>query len=111
MDTHAFPMFCESLSLNKSLVELDLRNNQITHTSAVELCSSLEKNTSLKTLDLRWNSIGLVGGKAILNALKRNHTLTQFLTVGNNIPDDIAQSISKYYKWSFFCFFLIFNWF
>jgi Ran GTPase-activating protein (RanGAP) involved in mRNA processing and transport len=50
MDTNAFPLFCESLTINKSLQDLDLRNNQITHTGALELCASLEKNVTLKIL-------------------------------------------------------------
>jgi Ran GTPase-activating protein (RanGAP) involved in mRNA processing and transport len=50
MDTHAFPTFCECLALNKSLIDIDLKNNQITHTSAIELCSALEKNTIIRTL-------------------------------------------------------------
>lgn len=50
MDTHAFPAFCESIAINKSLTDLDLRNNQITHTSAAEMATALEKNTSLKNL-------------------------------------------------------------
>ncbi len=52
MDTNAFPLFCESLTINKSLQDLDLRNNQITHTGALELCSALEKNTTLKILGM-----------------------------------------------------------
>ena len=94
MDTNAFPLFCESLSMNKSLKDLDLRNNQITHTSGLELCVAIQKNTCLQTLDLRWNSIGLVGGKGILSALKKNHTLTQLHLAGNNIPEDIVDAIN-----------------
>ena len=45
--------------------------------------------------DLRWNNIGLVGGRGLVAALKKNHTLTQLLIAGNNIPEDIADSISK----------------
>lgn len=80
--------------MNQSLKDLDLRNNQITHTSALELCVAIQKNTSLLTLDLRWNNIGLVGGKGILSALKKNHTLTQLQLAGNNIPEDIAEAIN-----------------
>ena len=50
MDTHAFPTFCECLALNKALIDLDLKNNQINHTSAIELCSALEKNSTLRTI-------------------------------------------------------------
>jgi hypothetical protein len=50
MDTHALPMFCEAISMNKILKDLDLRNNQITHTSALELASAIEINTSIENL-------------------------------------------------------------
>ena len=36
--------------MNKSLKDLDLRNNQITHTSATELSSAIETNNSIETL-------------------------------------------------------------
>jgi hypothetical protein len=93
MDTQSFTHFCESLSMNKSLKDLDLRNNQLTHTSALELCSSIETNNTLKTLDLRWNNIGLVGAKGLIQALKKNHTLVQLQCTGNNIPDDMSEAI------------------
>ena len=50
MDTQALPMFCESIGMNKTLRDLDLRNNQLTHTSAMELCTSIETNTGLQNL-------------------------------------------------------------
>jgi hypothetical protein len=50
MDRNSFSQFCESLAMNKTLKDLDLRNNQITHTSALELCSVIEINASLRTL-------------------------------------------------------------
>lgn len=52
MDRNSFSQFCESLAMNKTLKDLDLRNNQITHTSALELCSSIEVNNTLKTLGI-----------------------------------------------------------
>jgi Ran GTPase-activating protein (RanGAP) involved in mRNA processing and transport len=72
-----------------------LRNNQISHTSAIELSNSISANTSLETLDLRWNNIGLVGGKAILSSLKKNNSLYKLELTGNNIPDDIVDSIGE----------------
>lgn len=58
-------------------------------------------------LDLRWNNIGLVGAKGLLAALKKNHTLTQLQVTGNNIPEDLADSISKFFGRIFY--FKIFN--
>jgi Ran GTPase-activating protein (RanGAP) involved in mRNA processing and transport len=50
MNLNSFPTFCESLGRNKSLKDLDLRNNQITHTSALELCVAIEANNTLESL-------------------------------------------------------------
>lgn len=94
MNLNSFPMFCESLGMNKTLRDLDLRNNQITHTSALELCTAIEINNTLESLDLRWNNIGLVGGKGILAALKKNFTLARLQIVGNSIPEEIIEAIS-----------------
>ena len=52
MSSTAFSQFCESLGMNKTLKDLDLRNNQITHTSATELCSAIEINTTLENLGI-----------------------------------------------------------
>lgn len=79
--------------MNKSLKDLDLRNNQLTHASAIEIASALESNATLQDLDLRWNNIGLVGGKALLQAMKKNHTLSSLQLSGNNIPEDIIEAI------------------
>ena len=50
MDSHAFAQFCESLGMNKSIKDLDLRNNQITHTAAIELSAAIEANNALNSL-------------------------------------------------------------
>ena len=50
MDRNSFPQFCESVAMNKTLKDLDLRNNQITHTSALELSGAIEVNNTLKSL-------------------------------------------------------------
>ena len=125
MSSNAFPEFCQSLGMNKSLKDLDLRNNQITHTSALELCTAIEANMTLQNLgitlkvsnlnnfdsliknlksfskDLRWNNIGLVGGKGLLTSLKKNHTLMLLQIAGNNIPEDICEAIGKFRIFSF----------
>ena len=61
MDTYAFSQFCESLGMNKSIKDLDLRNNQITHTSALELCAAIEVNTALQMLGKQWSILNTRG--------------------------------------------------
>ena len=55
MSSNGFPDFCQSLGMNKSLRDLDLRNNQIAHTSALELCTAIEVNTTLQHLGIYSN--------------------------------------------------------
>ncbi|CAF1206875.1 unnamed protein product [Didymodactylos carnosus] len=82
MDTPAFSVFCDALADNKGLIELDLRNNSISH-------------FYIQSPDLRWNNVGLIGGRALLAVCESNSTLTDIQLVGNNIPDDIMQSIAN----------------
>ncbi|CAF3558587.1 unnamed protein product [Rotaria sp. Silwood1] len=95
MNTPAFSIFCDALADNKSLIDLDLRNNDINHVGGSELASALKRNTTLRALDLRWNNVGLIGGRALLVLCQSNSTLNELQLIGNNIPDDIMQSIAN----------------
>ncbi|MCI4384022.1 hypothetical protein PGIGA_G00033440 [Pangasianodon gigas] len=90
-----FSVFCEGLASNSSLIQLDLRNNQINHQGAAEIALALKRNSVLRELDLRWNNIGLLGGRALLEALQQNRTLLQLEMAGNNIPSDILKAIEQ----------------
>jgi hypothetical protein len=123
MDSPAFASFCDALSINKGLIELDLRNNDISHVGASELAVALKRNVTLRVLgiyykyiiiknnnfilyssiDLRWNNIGLVGARALLALCQSNSTLNELHLTGNNAPDDIMANISK----EFFSLYLI----
>ncbi|XP_060795422.1 leucine-rich repeat-containing protein 45 isoform X2 [Neoarius graeffei] len=95
MGEEAFSVFCEGLASNSSLIQLDLRNNQINHQGAAEIALALKRNSVLRELDLRWNNIGLLGGRALLEALLQNRTLLQLEMAGNNIPSDILKAIDQ----------------
>jgi hypothetical protein len=84
----------DGLAVNKSLETLDLRSNQITHKGAGELASALRKNNTLKELDLRWNNCGLLGGRVLLSSLQHNKSLIRLDLTGNDVPNDILQSIA-----------------
>lgn len=47
------------------------------------------------SLDLRWNNIGMIGGRALLASCQSNSTLNELQLVGNDIPDDILQTIGE----------------
>ena len=113
MDTPAFASFCDALANNKALIELDLRNNDISHVGATELATALKRNVTLRVLgnkclktsinsltnatflDLRWNNIGPVGSRALLTCCQTNSTLNELHLAGNSVPDDIMQNISS----------------
>ncbi|TSK14497.1 Leucine-rich repeat-containing protein 45 [Bagarius yarrelli] len=90
-----FSVFCEGLASNNSLIQLDLRNNQINHKGAAEIALALKSNLVLQELDLRWNNIGLLGGRALLEALQQNRSLLQLTMAGNNIPSDVLRAIEQ----------------
>ena len=50
MDSPAFTGFCDALANNKSLIELDLRNNDISHVGGTELAAALKRNVTLRVL-------------------------------------------------------------
>jgi Ran GTPase-activating protein (RanGAP) involved in mRNA processing and transport len=52
MDSPAFAGFCDALASNKSLIELDLRNNDISHVGGSELAAALKRNVTLRVLGM-----------------------------------------------------------
>lgn len=113
LNSPSFSVFCDALADNRSVIELDLRNNDINHVGASELATALKRNITLRALgtsflrtiisnrkagsaDLRWNNVGLIGGRALLVLCQSNGTLEELQLVGNNIPDDVMQSIGTF---------------
>ena len=45
-----FSAFCDALGSNKSLIKLDLRNNDISHVGGSELAAALKRNVTLRVL-------------------------------------------------------------
>jgi len=73
----------ESLKLNKSLQQLNLGMNQIGKEGAIAIAESLKLNQSLQQLNLEINQFGNEGAIAIAESLKINQSLQQ-LSLGNN---------------------------
>ena len=59
---------------------------------------------SIFLLDLRWNNIGILGGRAFVNLLAFNKTLSRLELAGNNVPDDILNTIGIFYVMFGQCF-------
>ncbi|XP_040845675.1 leucine-rich repeat-containing protein 45 isoform X2 [Ochotona curzoniae] len=91
----AFAAFCGGLAANGTLQQLDLRNNQISHTGAEQLALALAANSTLQELDLRWNNLGLLGGRALLGCFPGNRALRRLELAGNNIPGDVFRAVEQ----------------
>ncbi|KAI9995601.1 hypothetical protein PInf_012666 [Phytophthora infestans] len=73
-----------ALEVDKRLLILDLRNNNIGPEGAKALAKALRINRTLRQLDLRWNEIGNPGVLAFREALQSNHSLLTLELMGNN---------------------------
>ncbi|KAE9317738.1 hypothetical protein PF001_g6711 [Phytophthora fragariae] len=73
-----------ALEVDKRLLTLDLRNNNIGPEGAKALAKALRINRTLRQLDLRWNEIGNPGVLAFREALQSNHSLVTLELMGNN---------------------------
>lgn len=89
----SFVKFCDGLTKNHNIEELDLRYNQISPYCAEALAKVLRLNKSLMVLDLAWNTIGLQGGQLLLAGIDDNKKIVRLNLHGNCIPNDIVQSI------------------
>ncbi|XP_078728905.1 leucine-rich repeat-containing protein 45 isoform X2 [Lampetra fluviatilis] len=91
----SFSLLAESLGVNSSLAQLDLRNNQIDARGAGDIATALRRNGTLQELDLRWNNLGLLGGRALLEGLLQNRALVRLEAAGNNIPSDVIKAMEQ----------------
>jgi hypothetical protein len=66
MDSPAFTGFCDALANNKSLIELDLRNNDISHVGGTELAAALKRNVTLRILGIYFTYI-IIQKKIFIN--------------------------------------------
>ncbi|KAG1703105.1 hypothetical protein DVH05_008017 [Phytophthora capsici] len=73
-----------ALEVDKRLLVLDLRNNNIGPEGAKALAKALQVNRTLRQLDLRWNEIGNPGVLAFREALQSNYSLVTLELIGNN---------------------------
>ncbi|RLU17907.1 hypothetical protein DMN91_010146 [Ooceraea biroi] len=97
MGAHAdsFAAFCDGLTRNHNIEQLDLRYNQISPQCAEHLCRVIQRNKSLRSIDLSWNTLGLQGGRLLLNAIGDNKTITDLVLRGNCVPEDIALAMEE----------------
>lgn len=94
-NVECFSAFCEGLSKNHNLEELDLKYNQISPHCAEALSKVLKYNKSLKSLDLAWNTLGLQGGQMLLNGMRENKTIVSLNLRGNCLPEELMELIDQ----------------
>ena len=94
-DDSFFSTFCNGLSINLSIIELDLSQNMIGKKCCVHLSSVIRTNYILESINLSKNSIEDEGCIILLNALSLNSTIKNLELEGNSINNDVLQKINS----------------
>ncbi|KAH3758966.1 Protein NLRC3 [Pelomyxa schiedti] len=84
-----------ALEVNKSLVSLNLNDNEIGNEGATNIAGVLELNKSLVSLDISSNAIGSEGATIIGRALESNKSLVSLDISANNIGNEGTTSIAR----------------
>ena len=87
-----------AIKVNKTLQELDIRQNNISDNGAAAISDALKSNSSLKILNISSNKITDEAAFKIGEAIKMNETLLQLDLSHNSISDDGAAAISDALK-------------
>eukprot|EP01038_Epipyxis_sp_PR26KG_P007162 gene7162-9765_t len=96
LDIRGFMIIAGLLSFGpSSLIDLNLRNCAGSGKAIEKLLDALKPNKSLLTLDISQNDLGLEGAELIGDALANNKKLKQLSISDCNIPADGANSIFK----------------
>ena len=87
--------FFGALGENRSLLKLNLKNNEIGPEIGEFVANCLKSNTVLENLDLRYNRIGNQGAKSILKGLNLNKTITILEMSASGVSDDILRQANE----------------
>ena len=93
-----FEYFCEALTANTTLTNLDLSENKIGDSGACFLSDAIKVNTVLTNLHLSGNRTGDSGAGFLSDAIKVNTVLTKLDLSVNRIGDSGAASLSDAIK-------------
>ncbi|KAG7377763.1 NLR, CARD domain-containing protein 3 [Phytophthora pseudosyringae] len=86
------------ISINSTLMSLDLSWNYLRLAGAVEIGRALAYNSGLRELNLAYNAFGNAGAQAVGDALLSNTTLQRLNMSHNNIPAQGALAIASALK-------------
>ena len=73
-----------ALSVDRTLIVLDLSENDIGDSGAEALGNALRVNTSLRGLGLAWNRVGPVGFASMAKDLAESDSALKFISLGRN---------------------------
>jgi Ran GTPase-activating protein (RanGAP) involved in mRNA processing and transport len=88
----------DALTVNATLLYLDLHRNRICDCGAAAVCDAVRINVTLARLNLCCNNIGDVGAAKLASALKTNKSLTVLSLHANEIGDEGAAAIGEMLK-------------
>jgi len=88
----------EALKVNKMLLSLKIKFNDISNAGAVAIGKALRVNGVLTALTLQHNNIRTAGAVALSKALKVNAVLVSFALESNHIHDEGAAAIAEALK-------------
>ncbi|TNV81401.1 hypothetical protein FGO68_gene12164 [Halteria grandinella] len=91
----ALTKFFDAIAENRSLLKLDLKNNEIGPEVAPHIERMLKNNQSLECLDLRWNKLSNEGAKLILKGLNLNKYLSILELGGNRVSDERLRQLNE----------------
>ena len=84
----------QALMVNQTLLELDMRGNQIGDDGITAIASSLS-NSSITLLNVEWCGISVVGVKSLAEAISSNQNIKTLWLWNNSITVDGARLIMK----------------
>ncbi|KAI9913595.1 hypothetical protein PsorP6_006664 [Peronosclerospora sorghi] len=83
MDHHVAHL-AAALRDNRTLIELDLSDNQLTHVACASLANGLRHNKTLRTLRLSTNTCHDQGAQLLAQTLETHNATLTYLDLGNN---------------------------
>lgn len=96
IDDATFKIICGELETgNRTLLQADFSSNQITDSGAKAFGKVMKVNDILTTVSLASNDIGVDGGTALMKALEVNFTLCDLYVLKNNVTTSQASKIEE----------------
>ena len=101
IDSNGAIEIAEVLKINNTLTEINISNNKIGESGTIAIADALKINKTLKKLDISNNKIGNIGASALYEALKINNTLAKLdISMNISINSDIINNIDTHFRFN-----------